>query len=369
MNNARRIVLAGTLTGLGGVEIHLRWLGRALTEGGWQVLSLSLGAAPDDPAELAQVRARYEGTEVVFANKTGGGSAVERFLAVRRTLRRFQPDVYLACGTGWNLFAPAVLGFGRKPRRVFHEVMSGEAAGPRDSRWLVRWGFDEVVAQAAPVAHNFERTFGWPRPVPVLPALPEPLERIAHVPSAAVRRVTAGTARAGFFGRLVPHKRAAWLVEQWPRLRACLGELHLYGTGPEKDQIESLIAERGWGERVFCHGPYPSGQAYADLLAGLDLTLLPTVGAEGAPLVLLESMACGVPFVATDAGGIADYANPDCLLAPWREPERFLEAVEALTRHLNSGMIDQDRLQNFYREQFAFSALSGRWQQFLATLL
>lgn len=364
----KRIILAGTFVGFGGVETHLRWLGQALVQGGDEILSLSFGPTPGDPQEVARIARRLPGTEVVFVDRTeSGASTLGRFRAVKSVLRRFRPDVYLACGTGWNLFAPAVLGW-RRPRLVFHEVMSGEATGWRDSRWLVRRGFDEVIAQAAPVARNFERAFGWPGTVPVLPAFPEPLEAIARIPAAAPRRVPLGTARAGFFSRLVPHKRAAWLVEQWPRLRGSLRELHIYGTGSERVQIEAMIAAQGWGDRVFCHGPYPSGQAYVDLFAGLDLTLLPTVGAEGAPLVLLEAMACGVPFVATDAGGITDYANPDCLLAPWREPDKFLASVEALAARLDARTVDQGRLQRFYQERFSFAALGKRWREFLGSL-
>src|SRR5205823_3937241 len=97
-----------------------------------------------------------------------------------------------------------------------------------------------------------------------------------------------------------------------------------------------------------------------------DLTLLPTHGNEGAPLVLLESMACGVPFVATGVGGIPDYArgNPDCVIAALR-PERFVSAVHAMATGLDRGDLDQDRLQQYYLRNFSHDILQRCWMRFL----
>jgi glycosyltransferase involved in cell wall biosynthesis len=150
-------------------------------------------------------------------------------------------------------------------------------------------------------------------------------------------------------------------VSEWPRLKQFLGELHVHGAGPEEPVIRDLIARNKWQNTIFCHGAYPQGKEYAQLMASYDLTLLPTIGAEGAPLVLLESMACGVPFVATDAGGIRDYDNPDCLITSATEPEEFLAAVEKITTRLARGEVDQPRLQQFYRSHFGHETLARKW--------
>ena len=41
-----------------------------------------------------------------------------------------------------------------------------------------------------------------------------------------------------------------------------------------------------------------------------DLTVL-TSHSEGIPNVLLESISCGTPFVATDVGGVSEIASPN----------------------------------------------------------
>jgi glycosyltransferase involved in cell wall biosynthesis len=363
-----KVALAGTIVGRGGIQTHFFWLSRALLEAGHEVILFSLGSspAPDDLARLESLKAVGD-FQCEFPYHAGGGvrrSTVAAGVEIRRRLRALRPEVYLACGTGWNLFLPALASVACR-RRVFHEVMSGVAGNYRDSRWAVRHGFHEVVAQASRVARNFERTFRWPGTVPVLPAFPEPLEITAQLPIITGRRVPLGRAKAALFSRLVPHKQALWLVRQWPALASHLAELHVFGTGPEEPLIRSLIKEQGWQERVFCHGPYPDGQAYVDLLSTFDLTLLPTIGAEGAPLVLLESMACGVPFVAFDAGGIPDYANPDCCITSMKDQKFFVSGVKQIAERLANAEINRERLQAFYRQHFSFSRLKDLWINFL----
>jgi glycosyltransferase involved in cell wall biosynthesis len=59
-----------------------------------------------------------------------------------------------------------------------------------------------------------------------------------------------------------------------------------------------------------------------------DLFVLPSKSGEGLPLVALEAMACGLPVVATDVGGIREILQKDYgkLVAP-NQPELLAGSV------------------------------------------
>lgn len=89
----------------------------------------------------------------------------------------------------------------------------------------------------------------------------------------------------------------ARLAAERPRLR-----LVVIGGGAEEAALRALVAELGIAGHVLFTGVRDDVR---DLLPGCDVTCLSSVH-EGAPLVVLESMAAGVPVVATDCGALRD---------------------------------------------------------------
>ncbi|MGZ8177331.1 glycosyltransferase family 4 protein [Williamsia sp. SKLECPSW1] len=78
--------------------------------------------------------------------------------------------------------------------------------------------------------------------------------------------------------------------------------LVLVGTGPREEHLRLLADDLGIGSRVRFLGVRDD---VPDLLPGLDISCLSSVH-EGVPLVLAESMAAGVPIVATDCGSVPE---------------------------------------------------------------
>jgi glycosyltransferase involved in cell wall biosynthesis len=363
-----RFVLVGNCFGRGGIQTHLRWMAEILRGDRHDVLLLATQPRRDGEADAADLDSAGIAIRDFPVERAGRWAKRERLRQMAACVRDFQPDVFFAVGVSWlpMLLRPLAA---RRSRAIFFEVLSGNwNRWTLDPRVFTRLSFDEVIGQSPRVCAAFRRAFSWGKAVAPLPAIPEPLEQIARIPNAVAHRVPHGRMRAALFSRLDPTKRAFWLVQQWDQLNDVIAELHIHGSGPDESAIRSWIKANEYGGRVVCHGRYPDGQEYVDLLRSYDVTLLPTHGDEGAPLVLLESMACGVPFVATGVGGIPDYGrnNPDCAIAAVI-PDGFIAQVRTLADRLDRSKIDQGRLQAYYNRHFAHQVLRRDWLRFLTT--
>ncbi len=108
-------------------------------------------------------------------------------------------------------------------------------------------------------------------------------------------------------GRLDPQKGFDRLIEALPKLPPDADwHVTIIGEGPQRPELEALIAKNGLGSRVELSGyvssPWPK-------IAGADAFLMPSRH-EGLPNVVLEALDCGTPVVATaESGGIAEIAS------------------------------------------------------------
>jgi glycosyltransferase involved in cell wall biosynthesis len=106
--------------------------------------------------------------------------------------------------------------------------------------------------------------------------------------------------------------------------------LVLVGEGPERGRIEGLVRELGLGGNVVLAGSV--GQA-SGLLRNFQFSVLASVQ-ESFPNAVVESMAAGVPVVATRVGGVPELVREevDGLLVPAGEAEALAGAMLRLLR-------------------------------------
>ena len=99
------------------------------------------------------------------------------------------------------------------------------------------------------------------------------------------------------------------------------------GKGPDSESVKLRVAQLGIEDNFKLAG-FVSDADLPSYYNAADLFVLPSKSGEGLPLVALEAMACALPVVATDVGGIREVLKEDYgKLVPPNQPERLAEAV------------------------------------------
>tara|TARA_A100001391_G_scaffold129024_1_gene88300 strand:- start:953 stop:2248 length:1296 start_codon:yes stop_codon:yes gene_type:complete len=128
-----------------------------------------------------------------------------------------------------------------------------------------------------------------------------------------------------FMGRMIPLKAIDLLLRAFHKLTLELPthELHLdlLGDGSDRCRLEELATHLGLENGVQFHGFLPQSQC-AQILKECDAFVMPSLCDCGGAVVL-ESMAMGIPVIATNWGGPADYLDDTCgiLVEPSSEEE------------------------------------------------
>jgi glycosyltransferase involved in cell wall biosynthesis len=124
-------------------------------------------------------------------------------------------------------------------------------------------------------------------------------------------------------------KRLDILLDAAPRILAAVPEatVHIVGDGPEGP---ALRAHPGAADPRVTFAPFAPPSARH--LRGLDVFVLCSAW-EAFPIGLLEALACGVPQVAFDVGGVGEAVVPETgLVVPPRDSTALADAVIALLR-------------------------------------
>ncbi|MGE0347530.1 MAG: glycosyltransferase [Gemmatimonadales bacterium] len=130
-------------------------------------------------------------------------------------------------------------------------------------------------------------------------------------------------------GNLVPVKGVDVLVDALASAPARQGSwqwVHI-GEGAQRDELERRIRVAGIADRTTFVGRQPNA-ALPEWYRAADLLVLPS-RSEGVPNVLMEAMACGLPFVASAVGGVPEIAPDPSWCVPPDDAAALSVAVAA----------------------------------------
>jgi teichuronic acid biosynthesis glycosyltransferase TuaC len=116
---------------------------------------------------------------------------------------------------------------------------------------------------------------------------------------------------------------AAALIGRYPAMKT-----YIAGEGPYQSALTALIREKKVADRVLLIGKRPHSELNSWFNAA-DISCLLSER-EGWPNVLLESLACGTPVIATRAGGISEViTSPQLGMLVERNVEAITAALDA----------------------------------------
>ena len=163
-------------------------------------------------------------------------------------------------------------------------------------------------------------------------AMPNGIDCRPYEPIPTVRSAADQPLRLLYIGRLAREKG---LYETLQALRIAheLGieaRLVIAGAGNEQARLRRYAQALGLAGRVCFTAPV-FGIDKLKLLAGCDVFVLPSYS-EGLPYALLESMAAGVPVIATPVGAIPDVVTHGThgMLVPARDAKSLAGAIASL---------------------------------------
>jgi glycosyltransferase involved in cell wall biosynthesis len=357
----KRVLLTARLYGAGGIETHILKLSQLLVENGVQVTVASRFARPDTPLVEMRKRIPIQLVSTPFAGSLKWFRASTAWaLLVWPLLLRWR-NFDTLCTSELSLFTNYLSNFVRQDGRVLW-MTAGEPVpptfqlNPRVGRVLTGVTVETQVHRTA-----CKHVLGGELPLAVAPLL----GHCADPPERTQRAVGDDTLRVAYLGRYDRGKGIFRLLDVWQALAIGDAQLHFYGHGSERQPLKQAIRERGLQEQVTVHGGWATAVELARIFDETDLLVLPS-DSEGLPVVLLEAMAHGVPFVATDVGGVRVLAedNPDVLVVP-RSTGAIKSGIEAIVPLIRKGMLDGRRLQSYHRAHYGYSLLAQRWLELL----
>ncbi len=144
-----------------------------------------------------------------------------------------------------------------------------------------------------------------------------------------------------FVGRLVPYKGADMLLDAISQLPPEIQQrvhLTIVGDGVERQNLQQQQQQLQLGDRVTFVG-WVAQQETLNYYRRADIFCFPSVREFGGAVVL-EAMACGLPCIVVNNGGIGEYVTPENGFSI--EPISRQYVVNMLQQHITDLVLDQD---------------------------
>lgn len=307
----------------GGMANQTQLLARLLEGEGVRVERVSTNP-PYRPAWIARIR---------------GLRAVARLVPYAANLWRAAGrsdlvHIMASSGWSWHLYAaPAVwIAAARGTPAVVNYRGGGASSFFERAFWIVRPTLRRARAVAVPSAF-LERIFRAHRiDISVVPNIVDLDMFRPEAETEGAQTRNPGAPKLVVARNLEPVYDVGTALRALARIRVKAPHAHLSvaGSGPERARLEALASELGLQGAVTFTGRLENHQMvglYRDASVVLNPSLV-----DNMPISILEALACGVPVVSTNVGGIPDLVSDGmtALLVPPEDPDAMAAAAVSL---------------------------------------
>jgi len=172
----------------------------------------------------------------------------------------------------------------------------------------------------------------------------------------------------GYIGRLSKEKGVMNFVKAIPDvLKSCDVKFIICGDGPLLDEIKDYIRRHNLENDVLLSG-WISHDEINKYLEKLKLLVLPSY-TEGLPNIVLESMACGTPVLATPVGAIPDLIDEGKtgFIMNNNSHECIVKNITRVLQYKSTEMITQNAF-NLIKSKYSYESTVGNWQKVLGEI-
>ena len=206
-----------------------------------------------------------------------------------------------------------------------------------------------------------------------IPGVRQPMRRVIHNPAAAPADaapacpVDIPTVQLGFVGRLSSEKRPDWLLQTL----ACLPgfyHLNVVGDGPWRAALERQVQTAPAAARLPERVHFAGEQAVSSHTYRAWQATLLCSAYEGYPMVALESLAAGVPCIATPLPAMREMFGSDA--SPWLAPEDSPQSLaRTVLASLQTPQGSRQALAQRIAARHPAAAFGQQWHALLCELL
>jgi len=245
-----------------------------------------------------------EGIRITFAeDETGSTFIGKKILWLRSYIKDTHPDVVIPFMT--DVYSVTLLSL----MGISIPIISSERYDPRASSWLykaIRWLFlrftTHLVVQTEDIKSYYSKSIQKRTTVIYNPVTEEVFMNSFR--TSGFNRIN----RIISVGRLAPQKNFSMMIRAFSKIASHFPDwqLVIYGEGPLRSSLETLIYNLGLEKRVFLYGR--TENVIGELLKSSIFCM--STNAEGMSNALIEAMCCGLPIVSTNVSGAKELIQP-----------------------------------------------------------